>query len=219
MTIDKLEVNGIIASAEGTFSIMDHFEGCPANDPWMANGTLEGQKFSWIVRRKVPGPGDFCFESKEGEPLFTLSGSVNDAIKVSITKKLDYVIAELEKDPSITKIEDKPKIFKGQRYKYTGLCVCINLRISNLQRPFDWNAHTNNCQFPQKCFECSCGQQWFRADDERWVHVGDEATWQMLIVHDGEIVQPVGLDPESKGDVPMITLLENIRRRGFIPMS
>lgn len=217
MTIDKLEVKDGTASAEGRFSIMDHMEGCPGDDPWVATGILEGQKFHWIVKRKTPDAHDFCFNGKDGEPLFTLLSSVNDAIKAFVATKLDYVIVELEKNPSATNIVDKPKTFDGPMYRYTGPCVCNELSISNLKNPFDWKGHTNQGQFPKNCFECSCGRRWYRCDDEMWAHVGDDETWQMLTVHDGEVVEQLGLDPE-KEDVPTLTLLKNIRRRGFIPI-
>jgi hypothetical protein len=218
MTIDKLDVISGIASAQGTFSIMDHAEGCPGSDPWVANGILDGQKFNWVVMRMAPRAGDFCFSGEDGEPLFTLLSSVNDAIKAFVAVKLDYVLAELEKNPSATKIEEKPKVFEGPVHKYTGPCVCTELRESNSQRPFNWDVHTNAGQFPKNCFQCSCGQYWYRADDERWVHVGDEETWQMLTIHDGEVVEQVGIDPECI-DVPTITLMKNIRQRGFIPIG
>jgi hypothetical protein len=217
MTIDKLNVNHGIASAEGKFDIMDHMEGCSGSDPWVANGVLDGQKFHWTIKRKTPGIHDFCFNGKDGEPLFTLSRSVNDAIKVFVATKLDFVIVELEKDPSATKIIEKPEMYSGPIYKYIGPCVCKELLASNLEQPFDWNRYTNKGQFSKNCFECSCGQRWYRGDKEMWTHVGDDETWQVLTTYNGEIIELLGLDPEIK-DVPTFTLLKNIRRRGFIPL-
>lgn len=219
MTIDFLEFDGNVATAKGDFSIRDHMEGSEGNDPWVATGIhIEKGVYNWTVKRKTPENGDFCFNDKSGEPLFTLLLSVNDAIKAFIATKLDYVINKLLTSPEITEITDESKKFVGVMHEYTGPCVCDGLLASNIKRPFDWNTYTNNGQYPKNCFECSCGNKWYRGDDQMWAQVGNNETWLMLTTHDGEVVEPVGIDPEAN-KVPTIVLLKNIRSRGYIPIG
>lgn len=217
MTIDFLEVANGVAKAEGMFNIMDHVEGFPASNSWTAKGVQNGDKIEWTVRRMLPGLHGCCFVSKEGEPLFTLVQSVNDSIKLFITTKLNYVVDELEKNPSASKIEEMPKVFEGIIHEYVGKCVCKELRASGPSSPFNWNDHTNNGQYPKSCFKCSCGQRWYRGKNDMWAHVGDDETWTMLTTHDGQVVECLTLDPEKR-TVPTVTLLRKLRARGFIPI-
>lgn len=107
MAIDLFEISGNKASARGNVSIMDYIENCPGDDPWVATGILRGESFCWTVLRKTPSGDDFCFCSKGGEPLFTLSEPVNRAIKEFIVSKLKYVVAGLQQNPSATRIVDE----------------------------------------------------------------------------------------------------------------
>jgi hypothetical protein len=42
-------------------------------------------------------------------------------------------------------------------------------------------------------------------------------TWLTLTSHDGEVVEPISLDPDVR-DVPTVVLVRNLRSRGFIPL-
>jgi hypothetical protein len=110
MSIDFFEINDGVASARGRISIMDYLERCGGEDPWVATGILKDSVFCWTVLRKTPSPTDFCFCSKGGEPLFTLSEHVNREMKKFIASKLQYVSDCLRQNPSATQVVDRPRV-------------------------------------------------------------------------------------------------------------
>jgi len=110
MSIDFFEINDGVASARGRISIMDYYERCGGEDPWVATGILKDSVFFWTVLRKTPSPTDFCFYSKDGEPLFTLWEYVNREMKKFIASKLEYVSDCIRQNPSATQVVDRPRV-------------------------------------------------------------------------------------------------------------
>lgn len=91
MTIDAIvDLPDGRKKAEGFFELHDHVEGSDGYDPWEAIGVRNEEKIVWTVRRK--DDGEFCFQTADGELLFTLIGSVNDAIRKFIISQLDLVV-------------------------------------------------------------------------------------------------------------------------------
>lgn len=220
MTVTKVDDKGNTLYAEGTFTFYDHVEGVAGQDPWVATATFTGDTFGWVVRRKDIAPGDFAFQSEDGEPLFCLCGRTNAAIKKFVASKLTMVVNHMREHvgEEICIIEESPR-YSGVKHSYNGPCVCQKILSSNLHAPFDWKTCTNGGQYPKNCFECSCKARWYRGnpEEELWLRVGDPKAWQLLTEFDGVPSFPIALDPDSKE--PVLVLQSTLRSRGFIPIA
>ena len=184
----------------------------------MAVGTLSRGEISWVVRRKEPTENDFTF-TKNGEALSCLGDQTNLAIKTFIATKLSHTFKAIHDKPDIKQVVEEQKKFSGEIHTYKGPCVCQKIRHSSLARPFDWKAHTNNGHFPKNCFECCCGERWYRINPEKevWALVGDRLAWEKLMTFDGVITEPMSINPQLR--VPSLFLVTTLRAAGFIPIG
>jgi hypothetical protein len=215
MTIEQFEEKDGVASAKGTFVFHDHIEGCESGElPWEAKGGPQ----NWSVR--CTDDDTVYFRAKDtGEVLFSLCEPVNDGIKNLISRKLSWVADYKKKNPGkpLDFVEECPR-FAGTKHEYTGECLCAELEVSGLRTNFPWAKHTNNGQYPKRCFQCSCGEKWYLGNPGRhlWARVKDEKAWEMLTEFDGVAVMPIAVRPRS--DPPHFVLLSNLRKEGFIPL-
>lgn len=218
MQVDTFTDDGTTLEAHGTFSFRDRVEGGDFTEPWTASGTFMSTSFKWEVRRKEPGPGDYPQKSASGEPIFTGIPTVNTAISRFIAEALTNIALWTRSNRGKPiKIVHAPREYIGMRHQYTGACVCDALKKSCENSPFDWMAHTDGGKFPNGCFECSCGKQWYRGMKEMWAKVTDPAAWEMLTKHDGQVTETLALDPRAKD--PEIVLERTIRSLGYIPLG
>lgn len=199
--------------AKGVFIFHDHVEGCESGKiPWEARG--DGKE--WVVKSVE----DTIFHSREtGESLFCAADSVNTDIKKFISEKLTWIAEYKKKNPGeLLDLVDEPARFKGEMYTYVGECVCELLRRSTKGNPFPWLKYTNNGQFPNQCFLCSCGEKWYLGNPSRelWCRVGDPKAWAMLTQFNGVAVEPIDVHPSR--NPPVIVLLSTLRNEGYIPL-
>lgn len=192
-------------TAKGTITVKDYVEhGIVFTDPWEAVGTpQEDDSFFWEVVR----PNDesaFWVNPDTQEAEFTLNSSVNAGMKRFVGAKLNEHLTE-------GRFIDNVEKYGGPRDKYEGPCVCEELEASNPQSEFDWEERTKK-RFPQNCFGCSCGTNWWRCGD-RWFRVADDAAWAMLLDHNGVEFQRIDIFKDG------VYLLQTIRDKGFVPIS
>ena len=76
--------------------------------------------------------------------------------------------------------------YSGPRERYAGPCVCEDIENSCPRQPFNWIDLTM-AQYPDRCFECSCGTRWWcnRHKENYWIRVADDRAWTILCDYDG----------------------------------
>lgn len=193
--------------AKGTIRAIDYIEhGITFTEPWEAKGIkLDDDSYDWEVKR-VKDDGVFWIDSKTKEPAFTANSAIDDAIKAFICGKMREFLAGTN--------TLAPKKYTGPQEKYTGPCVCKDLQKSSKKNPFPWETLTKK-QFPENCFGCSCGANWWKdnKEEEVWIPVGDEETWNLLLEYNGVETKKLCLF-ENK-----IYLLQIIRDMGYISIG
>ena len=195
--------------AEGKITVKDYIEhGIIFTEPWEAKLNEES---SWVVTRKKDEK-IFWLDKETGEAFFTSNDAVNNAMKNFIAERINEFIT------TGTKIIQLAK-FKGVINKYTGPCVCHELKESSRRIPFNWKKYTKG-KFPELCFECSCGLKWwcFHPPGNQWEIVMDEKAWKMLMIYNGVAVHPVVLmeGAEIKGIQLLHTIIVD---KGLIPIG
>lgn len=189
--------------AMGVLTWKDYVEGGIFTDNWTAR-KLWGRRVSsnWVV---------MC-DAWPSEYSFCLTPSVDKKIKWFVAQKLER--AEEMCPKSATDIVEGPVRFGGDRVRYSGECVCAALHDPKASPSFDWQRATGG-NFPQNCFECSCGQRWWCYNPEQrlWAPVADPAAWEMFCEYNGVArYQVAALD---KG----FHLLQTLRNQGMIPIG
>ena len=193
--------------AEGTIMVKDYIEhGIEFSDRWEANGVSDEKgHFCWLVSR-IEDKNSCFFDKSTGETHFTLSPSINRAIKKFIAEMLNRYLDG--------KIEPEPQKYTGQKEMYKGPCVCKELAASNKEVPFLWEKMTNGGKFPEHCFACSCSENWWCYNPEKslWARIKDKRAWEMLTLYNGVAVRKLGV---LRG---AFYLLQTLRDEGFIPI-
>ncbi len=209
--IEVLEDRGDKKFAAGTISAKDYVEhGIRFSDPWEAFAIPQDDgPLQWNVKREqTEGKGCFFKDPTTKEILFTGNSEINKAMKRFIAQKINLHLTTGE-----TLIE--PEKYTGPREAYEGPCVCDQLINSNSQTPFPWDKMTNEGKFPQRCFACSCGKNWWRYNPEAhlWEEVGDPNAWEMLLDNNGIPVQAM-CSLEGK-----LLLLQTFSDEGYVPIG
>ncbi len=196
-------------TAKGKIKKKDYEEaGIEFEDPWQAVGKPSNSGITlWGVSRPKDD-GIFFVNTKTGEPEFTAASDINEAIKKFIAKHLTEYEGKRGREPIVI----KPKKYSGALHRYEGACLCHQL-INLGGITFNWGEHTKG-EFPYNCFECSCGEKWYRISPKykRWIRVADENAWKMLLEYDGIAIQPLGIY-EGKA-----YLVQTLRDQGLIPL-
>lgn len=199
----------------GAITICDYTErGILATDKWEAAANNDDQT-RWDVVPVVDDKAVFFKDTQTDKPAFTMCEEINVAMAVFIGQKINGFIGRWLGSDKHTPIVDALPVYSGTMLSYTGPCVCEKLDSSRKDKPFDWQKLTQG-QYPTNCFQCSCRQQWWRANpsEHLWGRIGDPAAWDLLIKHNGMMVRAWEIHPEQH----TIMLLETISRSGFIPM-
>jgi len=193
-------------AAKGMVTVKDYVEGGTVfSDPWEAVGMPQPDgAFLWQVKRARDESTFFVDEA--GEALFTVNSTINNGLKRFIGGKLNEYLTHGRCPGNVEE-------YTGPRDKYEGRCVCATLEDSNPLSPFDWEETTGG-RFPQHCFACSCGTNWWciSPEESAWVPVPDDAAWEMLLSFNGVEVRKLALFEDG------LYLLQTIRDRGFIPI-
>ena len=199
-------------NATGDILMMDYVENVDMRCKWEAEGQHNlGEPVNWSVQYNPEGK--FSWQDNRGQPVFTISKTLNNAIETFVKAKLDlYLYSPKDKDGRVA--DDIPQFYKGPRVVYTGPCTCEQLLNANITTPFPWEAMTKGGQFPQRCFTCSCGRNWWLSNPEkkRWVPIPDTQLWIMLIFYNGEPQKQLGALEDG------FYLLQTLRQRGYIPL-
>jgi len=208
-TIEKIKDFGKeMKYAEGTIIIKDYIEhGIQSINKWEAKG-LRDEKghLCWIVDRKEEKNSIF-FDEITGKTLFTLILYVNYTIKKFIAEMLNKYLDG--------KVEPELQKYIGEKEKYKGPCICRKISSSNEKNPFPWREITQGGKFPEHCFTCSCGRNWFcwYPKENLWAEVKDKKAWEMLTLYNGVVAQKLGILEGA------FYLLQTLRDAGYISLS
>jgi len=211
LTIETFEDEAGTLKATGEIETYDHVEGCNGSHKWETSG-LMASPISWKV-----SPRDAFWQTADGQGCFTLSSDADIGIAAFVIERLIAFGKKHESTPPESfPITEGPVRYEGPMTAYAGPCVCKQAQTSNASAPFPW-AELTGGQFPERCFQCSCGRRWWCCDVEsaQWAPVGDPAAWTMFTEYNGEAVEFIGQHPER----PEIWTLPAIREEGFIPLG
>lgn len=206
------EADGVI-KATGRICTMDYVENCDSSHAWKAEGARhQTDEVRWKVQRDPQGR--FSWQDKSGRPMFTLSKVFDDAIETFIKAQLGVYMSSLKDEHGAVKTE-AVKTYDGPRVKYNGSCVCQQLLRANKTTPFPWETVTEGGQFPQKCFTCSCGRNWWNYNPEegRWGPVPDSEAYFLLMEYNGEPQKPLGFLKDG------FYLIQTLRNQGLVPIG
>lgn len=205
--------NGV--RAFGYITIKDYVEhGIEGTDPWEA--FLLDHSSEWVARRDQTK--EAFWVTPDGEKVFGLNEGVNQAMKRFVAKKVTEYLEYPDCLRNSESIVDAPKEYAGSIKAYTGDCVCHRIETSDKEVPFPWFEMTQG-QFPNNCFECSCGQRWWRFDlqNEMWCKVPDDKAWEMFMKYGGEAVQFIGIMKDDRFDG--VYLEQTLCDQGLIPLA
>jgi len=186
---------------EGTIVTKDYIEhGFETSDKWYAVGVID----KWDIKM-VPGKDNIYNE--EHKAVFTSDPSLDFAIRKFIFIMLNGYLSRT--------IKPEPQKYIGEKEEYKGSCVCKKLANSSKKNPFPWKTITNRGNFPENCFTCSCGKNWFciNCNENIWVEVKDEKAWKMLILYNGVVIKKIGIYEGG------IYLLQSLCDQGLIPLN
>ncbi len=193
--------------AKGAITAIDYIEGgIVFTDPWEAKGIKQNDgSYHWEVRRSKDDD-TFWIDPETEEPLFTANNAINHAMKAFICGKM--------REFFVGTSTPAPEKYTGPQERYKGPCVCEDLRKSSKTDPFPWEALTKK-QFPENCFACSCGTNWWRVNNEEelWIPVADEEAWKLFLEYGGVETKKLGVFEDK------IFLLQTLRDMGYIPLG
>lgn len=204
---------GLAAEAKGTITCVDYVEhGFEFTDDWYALcQSLRSGEAGWTIVPVRHGKRDVPRQNTP--PSFTMNNAINRSMEAFMRKQLASLV-EFRKNGLTKKIVvGKPRPYQGPRDTYQGACLCREVGISSIQKPFDWERATGK-HFPEHCFKCSCGAMWWEADAGRhlWVRVNNQETFSHLMAYGG--VPRKLITAFDRG----CELMETIVKRGFIPL-